>query len=115
MTEAGADSRANYLLKWEAIRELAGAGRDDATTCGASPTPGSRTSRPASAAARSRYIGAWDLVLDALGRRTYAVAQRARVRVARLRHGLRGGGSASAPGDRRGDGPATAGRRRGDG
>ena len=39
-----------------------------------------------------RYVGAYDLVLDAFGRRTYAVAQRARVRVERLRHGLRGGG-----------------------
>ena len=33
--------------------QLARAGRDDATTCGASPTPGSRTSRRASAGARS--------------------------------------------------------------
>ena len=41
------------------------------------------------------YVGAWDLVLDPLGRRTYAVAQRTRVRMARLRHGLRGAGSAS--------------------
>ena len=95
MTQAGADSRANYLLKWEAIRSSKRAGRDDATTCGASRIRASRTSRRASAAARSRYVGAWDLVLDPLGRRTFAVAQRTRVRIARLRHGLRGGGSAS--------------------
>ena len=36
------------------------------------------------------YVGACDLVLDPLGRRTYAVAQAARVRVERLRHGLQG-------------------------
>ena len=56
--------------------QLARAGRDDATTCGASPTPGSPTSRRASAGREIHYVGAYDLVLDPLGRRTYAVARR---------------------------------------
>ena len=42
-----------------------------------------------------RYIGAWDLVLDPLGRRSTSAAQAARVRIARRRRGLTAG-SASA-------------------
>ena len=51
--------------------------------------------------------GAWDLVLDPLGRRTFALAQGARVRVERLRHGLKGAGGQTASGfggDAGGDG-----------
>ena len=44
------------------------------------------------------YIGAWDLVLDPLGRRTYGMAVGARVRVERLRHGLKGRGGQTAAG-----------------
>src|SRR5690348_1733201 len=42
------------------------------------------------------YIGAWDLVLDPLGRQAYERAQALRVWWARRRAGLGGGGSASA-------------------
>ena len=73
------------------------------TTCGGSPTPGSRTSRLASGGARSRYVGAWDLVLDPFGRRTYSVALRARVRRR---------APASRPAGRRVDGVRLRGRRR---
>ena len=52
MTAAGGESRANYLLKWEAIR-TSRERAPRATTCGASRPAGSPTSRPASAAARS--------------------------------------------------------------
>ena len=43
-----------------------------------------------------RYIGAWDLVLDPLGRQTYELAQRSRVWLARRRHGMAGGGGVGA-------------------
>ena len=43
-----------------------------------------------------RYIGAWDLVLDRLGRQVYGAAVAARTWWARRRHGLRGGGTAAA-------------------
>ena len=51
-----------------------------------------------------QYIGAWDLVLDPLGRQVYGSAQAARVRIERRRRGLSGEGSASAyAGDAGGD------------
>ena len=53
MTAAGAESRANYLLKWEAIRTRRARPVPRATTCGASRPAGSPTSRPGSAVARS--------------------------------------------------------------
>jgi hypothetical protein len=43
-----------------------------------------------------RYIGAWDLVLDPLGRRAYELAQSGRVWWARRRHGIAAGGNAAA-------------------
>ena len=48
-----------------------------------------------------RYIGAWDLVLDPVGRRAYELAQGGRVWWARRRRGIAGGPSAAAfgPGD----------------
>ena len=89
MTAAGAESRANYLLKWEAIRSSREQGRR-ATTCGAWQAPGSPTSRPASAAARSATSGPGTSVLDPLGKATFETAQKGRVWIARRRHGLGG-------------------------
>ena len=43
-----------------------------------------------------QYIGAWDLVLDRLGRAAYDSAQRGRVWVERRRHGLTTSGSAAS-------------------
>lgn len=95
MTAAGADSRANYLLKWEAIRSSREAGAAAYDLWGLAH-PGIAHFKTGFGGREVRYVGAWDLVLDPLGRRTFAVAQRARVRLERLRHGLRGGASASA-------------------
>jgi lipid II:glycine glycyltransferase (peptidoglycan interpeptide bridge formation enzyme) len=94
MTTAGADSRANYLLKWEAIRSSKEQGATSYDLWGLAHA-GIEHFKTGFGGREIRYIGAWDLVLDAFGRRTYTVAQRARVRVERMRHGLRGGGSAS--------------------
>ena len=75
MTQAGADSRANYLLKWEAIRELARAGRDELRPVGPRP----RRDRPLQdglrRAARSATSARRTSCSTPLGRRTYAVAQ----------------------------------------
>ncbi len=103
MTEAGADSRANYLLKWEAIRSSREQGATSYDLWGLAHA-GIAHFKTGFGGREIDYIGAFDLVLDPLGRRTYAVAQSARVRVARLRHGLRGGGSASGYGGAASDG-----------
>lgn len=112
MTAAGAESRANYLLKWEAIRSSREAGAAVYDLWGLAH-PGIAHFKTGFGGREVRYVGAWDLVLDPFGRRTYAVAQRARVRIERLRHGLRGGATASSytgdEGDGAGGGPGDGG------
>ena len=97
MTEAGADSRANYLLKWEAIASSKAQGATSYDLWGLAHA-GIDHFKTGFGGREIRYIGAWDLVLDAFGRRTYTVALRARVRVERMRHGLRGAGGQTAAG-----------------
>ncbi len=97
MTPGGADTRANYLLKWEAIRSSKAAGATTYDLWGLAHA-GIDHFKTGFGGREVRYIGAWDLVLDPFGRRTYRVAQRARVRVERMRHGLRGRGATSAAG-----------------
>jgi lipid II:glycine glycyltransferase (peptidoglycan interpeptide bridge formation enzyme) len=109
MTAAGADSRANYLLKWEAIRTSREAGATAYDLWGLAHA-GIAHFKTGFGGREVTYIGSWDLVLDPLGRRIYSLALRTRVRVERLRHGLgrSGGDSASgysgAPGTAGGDG-----------
>jgi peptidoglycan pentaglycine glycine transferase (the first glycine) len=95
MTQAGAESRANYLLKWEAIRSSREAGATSYDLWGLAH-PGIAHFKTGFGGREIAYVGAWDLVLNPFGRNTYEVAHRARVRVARLRHGLRGGTAAAA-------------------
>ncbi len=95
MTQAGAESRANYLLKWEAIRSSREAGATSYDLWGLAH-PGIAHFKTGFGGREIQYVGAWDLVLDALGRRTYEMAQRSRVRVERLRHGLRGAATTAA-------------------
>ena len=95
MTQAGGDSRANYLLKWEAIRSSRESGATSYDLWGLA-TGGIAHFKTGFGGREIRYIGAWDLVLDPVGRTVYEGAGRARVWVARRRHGLTGGGSASA-------------------
>ncbi len=97
MTQAGAESRANYLLKWEAIRSSRDAGATSYDLWGLAHA-GIDHFKTGFGGREIRYIGAWDLVLDAFGRKTYSVAVRARVRVERMRHGLRAQGGTSAAG-----------------
>jgi lipid II:glycine glycyltransferase (peptidoglycan interpeptide bridge formation enzyme) len=103
MTQAGGDSRANYLLKWEAIRTSREQGATSYDLWGLA-TGGIAHFKTGFGGREVHYIGAWDLVLNPLGRQVYLGAQRARVVVERRRHGLRGGGSASSFGGDAGDG-----------
>ena len=98
MTAAGAESRANYLLKWEAIRSSREAGATSYDLWGLA-TGGIAHFKTGFGGREVRYIGAWDLVLSPVGRRAYELAQRAPRRLgtpARRDHG--DGGSAAAYG-----------------
>jgi lipid II:glycine glycyltransferase (peptidoglycan interpeptide bridge formation enzyme) len=95
MTQAGGDSRANYLLKWEAIRSSREQGASSYDLWGLA-TGGIAHFKTGFGGREIRYIGAWDLVLDRLGWTVYEGGGRARVWIARRRHGLSGGGSASS-------------------
>jgi peptidoglycan pentaglycine glycine transferase (the first glycine) len=95
MTLAGGETRANYLLKWEAIRTAREAGATSYDLWGLA-TGGIAHFKTGFGGREVRYIGAWDLVLDPLGRHIYDLAQRGRVVWARRRHGIAGGGSAAA-------------------
>jgi peptidoglycan pentaglycine glycine transferase (the first glycine) len=97
MTETGGESRANYLLKWEAIRSSREQGATTYDLWGLA-TGGIAHFKAGFGGREMRYIGAWDLVLDPLGRAVYEGAGSARVAIARRRHGLHGSGSASAYG-----------------
>ncbi len=73
MTQAGADTRANYLLKWEAIRSSREAGAEAYDLWGLA-TGGIAHFKTGFGGREVRYIGAWDLVLDRLGRQVYGAA-----------------------------------------
>ncbi len=104
MTGAGAELRANYLLKWEAIRRAREEGAEAYDLWGLAH-PGIAHFKAGFGGREVRYVGGWDLVLDPLGRNVYETAQRARVRWARTRAGLGQAGTAGGPG---GDGEAGA-------
>jgi lipid II:glycine glycyltransferase (peptidoglycan interpeptide bridge formation enzyme) len=95
MTQAGADTRANYLLKWEAIRTSREQGAASYDLWGLA-TGGIAHFKTGFGGREVRYIGAWDFVLNPFGRAVYEGAGRARVWWARRRHGVGGSGSASA-------------------
>jgi peptidoglycan pentaglycine glycine transferase (the first glycine) len=95
MTVTGGETRANYLLKWEAIRSSRAAGASSYDLWGLA-TGGIAHFKTGFGGREVRYIGAWDLVLDPLGRAAYGAAQRSRVWWSRRRHGLAPGGSAAA-------------------
>jgi lipid II:glycine glycyltransferase (peptidoglycan interpeptide bridge formation enzyme) len=95
MTNAGAESRANYLLKWEAIRSSRQAGATEYDLWGLAH-PGIAHFKAGFGGREVRYVGTWDLVLDPLGRLAYETGQRARVAIERRRHGAGARGSAAA-------------------
>lgn len=98
MTATGALLRANYLLKWEAIRRAKAAGAATYDMWGLAH-PGIEHFKTGFGGREVRYIGAWDLVLDRLGRQVYERGQAARVRWSRRRAGLDREGPATAAAD----------------
>jgi lipid II:glycine glycyltransferase (peptidoglycan interpeptide bridge formation enzyme) len=87
MNAHGADARANYLLKWEAIRTSREAGAVSYDMWGISHG-GIEHFKTGFGGREIRYVGAWDLVLNPAGRFTYDTAQVWQDRVGRLRHGI---------------------------
>ena len=114
MTAAGAESRANYLLKWEAIRSSREQGATSYDLWGLA-TGGIAHFKTGFGGREVRYIGAWDLVLDPLGRQAYEVGaarpacagarRRGRRSPGRQRRGVRGGRSDRPRGDARASWP----------
>jgi lipid II:glycine glycyltransferase (peptidoglycan interpeptide bridge formation enzyme) len=82
MTTAGAESRANYLLKWEAIRSSREAGATSYDMWGL-VHPGIRQFKEGFGGREITLIGAWDLDVDRLG----SIAYRAGERLLRARGG----------------------------
>jgi lipid II:glycine glycyltransferase (peptidoglycan interpeptide bridge formation enzyme) len=91
MTAAGGESRANYLLKWEAIRTSKEQGATSYDLWGLA-TGGIAHFKTGFGGREVRYIGAWDLVLDPLGRQVAGPlgSPPLRAGVARQCGGLRG-------------------------
>jgi lipid II:glycine glycyltransferase (peptidoglycan interpeptide bridge formation enzyme) len=77
MTNAGAASRANYLLKWEAIRSSREAGRSSYDMWGL-VHPGIRQFKEGFGGREIRLIGAFDLDLRPFGARLYRLAEQRR-------------------------------------
>jgi lipid II:glycine glycyltransferase (peptidoglycan interpeptide bridge formation enzyme) len=89
MTVAGADSRANYLLKWEAMRSSAERGYRLYDMWGV-PTSGVAQFKQGFGGREVNWIGAFDLVTSAPLRAAFNGYHGLRVQLGRLRHGERG-------------------------
>ncbi len=74
MTDDGARRRANYLLKWEAIRSSRAAGATSYDMWGL-VNPGIRQFKEGFGGREVRLIGAWDLPLRGLGWKAYRLAE----------------------------------------
>ena len=92
MTEDGARSRANYLLKWEAIRSSRERGAELYDMWGVAHA-GIERFKSGFGGHEVRYAGGRVLVLSPLGHAVTSMARRAAVSVARIRHGTRRGGT----------------------
>ncbi len=89
MTQAGAATRANYLLKWEAIRSSREAGFATYDLWGLAH-PGIEQFKVGFGGREVRWIGAWELVARPAIRRATRLVQQLRVRAALRRQGIRG-------------------------
>jgi hypothetical protein len=98
MIPAGAELRANYLLKWAAIARARDHGAIEYDMWGL-VNPGITHFKSGFGGRPVRYIGAWDLVIDPIGARAWRTAHRASVRWAMWRHGQRGTGGDVGPAD----------------
>ena len=84
MTAAGALSRANYLVKWEAIRSSREAGATAYDMWGL-VHPGIRQFKAGFGGREIAYIGGWELALDPLGALAYRVGAAATDRLDAIR------------------------------
>ncbi len=84
MTAAGAASRANYLIKWEAIRSSREAGATAYDMWGL-VHPGIRQFKAGFGGREITYIGGWELALDQFGTLAYRVGTAGSERVAAIR------------------------------
>jgi hypothetical protein len=87
MTPLGAESRANYLLKWEAIRSSREQGAVSYDMWGISHE-GIEHFKAGFGGREIKYVGAWDLVIDPAGRLIFDTAQVAQDRIGAWRHGI---------------------------
>ena len=89
MTAAGGDARANYLLKWEAIRSSRERGFAIYDLWGVAH-PGIEQFKVGFGGQELRYVGAWELIADPLVHGAAGAAQRLRVALARRAQGVSG-------------------------
>jgi lipid II:glycine glycyltransferase (peptidoglycan interpeptide bridge formation enzyme) len=89
MTEAGAESRANYLLKWEAIRTSREQGATSYDMWGLIGS-GIDHFKAGFGGREVAYIGAWDLSLSPVGATAFRAAERGRQLFRAGRRRLRG-------------------------
>ena len=87
MTPAGAESRANYLLKWESMRSSREQGAVSYDMWGISHE-GIEHFKAGFGGREIKYVGAWDLVLDPAGRLMFDTAQVFQDRIGAWRHGI---------------------------
>lgn len=95
MTAAGALTRANYLVKWEAIRSSREAGAMAYDMWGL-VHPGIRQFKAGFGGREIAYIGGWELALDRLGTTAYRVGTAASERLGAMRARRQGTGEAPA-------------------
>lgn len=98
MTEAGAESRANYLLKWEAIRSSRERGFAVYDMWGLSHA-GIEHFKAGFGGREVTYAGGRALVTDRVGAAAIGVARRVSVLLARRRQGIGAAGAATGAGD----------------
>jgi lipid II:glycine glycyltransferase (peptidoglycan interpeptide bridge formation enzyme) len=89
MTSAGADSRANYLLKWEAIRSSREQGATSYDMWGLIGS-GIDHFKAGFGGREVEYIGAWDYALSPAGAAAFRAAERGRQLYRAARRRLRG-------------------------
>jgi lipid II:glycine glycyltransferase (peptidoglycan interpeptide bridge formation enzyme) len=87
MTPAGADLRANYLLKWESMRTSREQGATSYDMWGISHE-GIEHFKAGFGGREIKYVGAWDLVISPAGRFTFDTAQVFQDRIGAWRHGI---------------------------
>ena len=97
MTAAGAESRANYLLKWEAIRSSKEQGATSYDMWGLIGS-GIDHFKAGFGGREVEYIGAWDYALSPLGATAFRAAERGRQLYRAARRRLRGENLALPPG-----------------